>query len=114
MSKEQINKFVRWAVTGVSGFLIGWASSRGYQWGDILGNLLSSEFIVGIIGTGVTALLAWLTGKAPWLVGVVNAIPEVKGVITQPTVAGKALALEVPSPSVVTAGTNAAIEVAKT
>lgn len=47
------------------------------------------------------------------MVAQVNAMPEVKGVITAPTPEGVDLAKAIPSPTVVAAGTIAALDVAK-
>lgn len=46
------------------------------------------------------------------LIATVDAMPEVKGVVTKNTPAGKTVAAAVPSPTVVPAGTEAAVSVA--
>ncbi len=48
------------------------------------------------------------------MIAKVDAMPEVKGVVTKDTVAGRALAQDVPSTTVVPAGTVAAATIAKT
>lgn len=112
MNSEQAKRIASWIATSFGGFLVGWAASRGYQWGDILNQLLSSEVVVGLLTTAITVAWAWISGKLPNLVKVVNAQPEIKGVITAPTPEGVKLANAIPEATVAPAGTEAAKAVA--
>src|SRR5262249_61120647 len=81
---------------------------------DQMGQLTSS--ILAIVGPLSTiATIAWsIAGKTqPKLVAAVNAMPEVKGVVTTDTTAGRELAHAVPSNTVVAAGTPAAAQIAQ-
>lgn len=113
MNREQAMKLVRWGTTTLGGILIGWAASRGYQWGNIINSLLSSEFVIGLLVSGVVAFWSWASGKAPNLVAIVNSLSGVQGVITTRNPEGVKLAEAVPSPTVVPAGTLQAGQVAQ-
>ena len=113
MNPEQAKSIVRHIFGAGGGFLVGWAVSRGYQWGNILEQLLSSEVFIGLIATGLMAFWGWVGKKQPHLIALVNSFIGVKGVITDNTAVGKALADSVPSPTVVPAGTTQAAEIAK-
>lgn len=117
LNQEQVKKLAKWLAGTLGGFLLGWAASRGYQWGDIIGQLLSSEVFIGILASGITAVLAWVTGRVPNLVGVVDAIAQVpnspvKAVVMEATPEGKAIASNL-GPTTVVAGTVDATAIAK-
>lgn len=112
MNPEQVKSGARSVIVFVGGALVGWASSRGWQWGDVLNQLLSSETFMGIAVAAAAALWGVISKSAPNLVAIVNALSGVKGVITEPTPEGVKLAQAVPAPTVVPAGTTAAATVA--
>lgn len=114
MNSEQAKTIVRHTGSAIGGFLVGWAASRGYQWGEILQQLLSSEVVIGLLASGLMAFWGYIGKKLPNLVKLINAQPEVAGVITAPTPEGVKLANAIPDATVVPAGTEAAKAVAET
>lgn len=95
------------AVIGTLAASFGWVSP------DEVSSL--TDLIVRISGdvlaVGSIAWAAWARRQKA-LVQAVNAMPEVQGVVTAPTAAGRALADSIPSHTVATAGSPAAATVA--
>lgn len=116
MNPGLIQKASRWVLTTFGGILIGWAASRGYQWGDIITNLLSSDAAVGVVTVAITAIWAWASSRLPAVAKLVDAFAKdpaspVKGLVVAPTQEGVQLANQVDT--TVVAGTPAATQVAE-
>jgi hypothetical protein len=112
---EQAKSAVSWFVTtfgaGIAGFVAGkgWADAK-----TIMALLNSPEFMnaaVWAILTLPTLIWGLYVHTKKYATEVVDAIPEVKGVITDQSEAGKALAKAIPSPTVVVAGSLVAAQV---
>lgn len=112
---EQAKSMASWAVTtfgaGIAGFVAGkgWASTQ-----TVMALLNSPEFMNAMVWAIVTLpTLIWglYVHTKRYATEVVDAIPEVKGVITDRTPAGVALAKAIPSDTVVTAGSMMAAQV---
>jgi hypothetical protein len=112
---EQAKSAVSWFVTtfgaGIAGFVAGkgWASTQ-----TVMALLNSPEFMNAAIWMVLTLpTLVWglYVHTKRYATEVVDAIPEVKGVITDRTPAGIALAKAIPSDTVVAAGTVQAAQV---
>lgn len=109
---EQIKGIVRWSVTMFGGVVAGWFAARGWlnaqQVMDILNSPTFAGIIVSLVG-GAFSLMAHTQANA---VKVVDAMPEVAGVITKRTPEGAALVAAIPSETVALAGSQAAAQVA--
>lgn len=109
---EQIKGIVRWSVTMFGGVVAGWFAARGWlnaqQVMDILNSPTFAGIIVSLVG-GAFSLMAHTQANA---VKVVDAMPEVAGVLTRGTNAGAALAESIPSVTVAVVGTQAAAALA--
>ena len=118
MNRAQVEKLVRWALSGLGGFLVGWAASRGNQWGDIISNLLSSELVIGLLTSAGVGLWAWVSGRIPAIAALVDSIAKqpdtpIQAIVMAKTTEGVALAQSLPGNTTVVAGTAAANEMAK-
>lgn len=118
MNAEQIKRLVAWAATGLGGFLTGWATSRGYQFGDIINQIFASEAVIGILTMLATGFLTWLTSRLPFLVKILDAFAKdpntpVQAVVMTPTKEGAEIANSIPGTTTVVAGTEIAKEVLK-
>lgn len=109
MNQEQAFSTLRFALTLIGGMLV----SRGVLKADSVGTLVSDTISL-VSAAAVLGSYAWSlrTHTEANAVAVVNAIPAVQGIITAPTVEGKALADAVPAETVAVAGTVAATTVA--
>jgi hypothetical protein len=115
---EQAKSMASWLVTtfgaGIAGFVAGkgWASSQTVM------ALLNSPELLSFLASAIVTLptLAWglYVHTKKYATEVVDAIPEVKGVITESSPDGIALAKNIPSATVAASGTPAAIAIAKT
>ena len=97
MNPEQAKKIARWLGSGAGGFLVGWAVSRGFQYGDLVNQILSSELFIGLATSTIIGVWSYLSGRMPALVAVVDALAKqpdspVKGVVMEPTAEGAAIA----------------------
>ena len=81
-------------------------------WGVYNSSLKSK---VAAVNAAAPAALATAVAqvKPAEMIAAVDALPDVKGVVTQSTARGQALATSIPSPTVVSAGTTQAEAVAK-
>ena len=113
---EQAKSAVSWFVTtfgaGLAGFIAGkgWASTQ-----QVMSLLNSPEFMSAAVWAVMTLpTLAWglYVHTKKYATEVVDAIPEVKGVVTDSSPAGLALAKSIPSATVTTEGTKSAASVA--
>jgi hypothetical protein len=112
---EQAKSMASWLVTtfgaGITGFVVakGWASTQSVT------ALLNSQYFMDALIWAIMTLptLVWglYVHTKKYATEVVDAIPEVRGVITDRTPAGIALAKAIPSDTVTTAGTVMAAQV---
>lgn len=114
MNEEQVKSGVRWFVATFGGLIVGYVTAKGWISADQATTILNSSAFVGAIASIIVGVWGLFVHSKTNAVAVVNAMPEVKGVVTQPTQAGLALAQAIPSETVVPAGTNAAARVAAT
>ena len=118
MNPEQIKRLATWAVTALGGALAGWGAARGYHFGDAITQLLSSDFIIGLVTMLITGILTWATSKLPFLVKVLDAFAKdkttpIQAVVMTPTKEGIEIANSLPGNTTVGAGTDVAKEVLK-
>lgn len=113
MNQEQAKSALRWGVATFGGVIAGFFGATGFLSTDLIMSVLNSETFLGL-GASV-AVGAWglFTHTQANAVAVVNAMPEVAGVITVPTPEGMDLAIAVSQPTVIPAGTERAARVAK-
>lgn len=113
MNEEQVKSGVRWVISTFGGVVAGWFAAKGWFTIDQVTGLLNSPLVIS--GLSTLGVLIWglITHTKTNMVAVVDKMPEVAGVVTKPTAAGQELAMSVPSPTVVPAGTTAAADVAK-
>ncbi len=103
MSSDQIGGILRAIFAAIGGWLVGKGMVGAELWASVSGALI----------TLAVAGWSWWTNKQTTQVATVNAMPDVKGVITNPTVAGRELAAAAgPSSTIVPAGTAQATAVA--
>lgn len=81
---------------------------------DQLSEAVGYTMTIVSAGTSLSTFVWDIIGKSNKnLVAATNALPEVKGVVTQPTAAGRELAAAVPGQSVAPAGSADAQQIAK-
>lgn len=116
MNTEQVKSLVRWLVAAFGASLAGYIAGKGWApKADVL-DFLGSDKLIQIVGAAATLVsLLWsLRSKTERNVVVAaNAMPNVAGVITNDTPAGKQLAKDVPDPAVASAGSASAKAIAK-
>lgn len=110
---EQIKSAIRWLVASFGGMIAGFFAAKGWFTVDQVLSVLNSNTFIGLIVSLVGLVWSVVARTKTNMVLAVNALPEVKGVVTMPTTAGAALATSIPSSTVVTAGTQGAADVAK-
>lgn len=112
MNQEQVKSAIRWVMTTFGTFVAGWFAAKGWFTVDQVVGVLNSPTVIGLITSGV--MLAWgmITHTKTNAVAVVDKMNEVAGVVTKPTVDGRALANSVLSSTVVSSGTGAAANIA--
>jgi hypothetical protein len=115
---EQTKSAVSWVFTTFGAGIAGFVAGKGWASTQTVMNILSNQQFITIVSSAVMTVgpLIWglYVHTKKYATEVVDAIPEVKGVITEASADGMALAKSIPSPTVTTAGTPAAIAVAKT
>lgn len=118
MNPEIMKGQIRSVLIAVGGLVAGWLISRGW---------ISESAWTAVVNSPVAAALATMAAGFIWsalthrqqnAVAVVAAIAAqpnspVKGVITEPTIAGRELAKSIPLDTVVSAGTHEAATIAK-
>lgn len=115
MNPEQTKSVVRWFVSTFGGVVAGFIAGKGWATAEQVMGVLTSDTFMQVagalitLGAGVWGLVVHKQANA---VAVVEAMPEVRGIVTAPTVEGRALAAAVPSSVVVPAGTPAAAAIA--
>lgn len=113
---EQAKSMASWFITtfgaGIAGFVAGkgWVSAA--QATSIISSPYFYEALVWAIVTLPTLVWGLYVHTKKYATEVVDAIPEVKGVVTDTSAAGLALARVIPSDTVVVAGSAAANSIA--
>ncbi len=102
MNTDQISGILRAIFAAVGGWLV----SKGVVDAEIW------AMVSGALVTLAVAGWSWYVHKQSTKIATVNAMPDVKGVITNNTQAGRELAASVPSTTVAPAGTAQATAVA--
>jgi hypothetical protein len=119
---EQIKGAARWILALLAGAVAGWVSKSGFISADQVTSFFTSDVVVGFLTSGITAAIAlvWslITHTEKNAVLVVDTIAKqqdspVKGVLTEPTPAGQALAAAIPGNTTVVAGSTPAITMAR-
>lgn len=113
MNQEQVKSIVRHIIATFGGVLAGWGAAKGWFTADQILSVLNSETFIGLVVSGVMAFWSFVGKSNKNITAAAAALPEVKAVVTEPTVAGKILAEAIPAPNVVAAGTAAAAEAVK-
>lgn len=111
-SAEQIKTTLRWLISVFGAGIAGWFAAKGWFSVDQVLSVLNSPAFAGFIVTLISLVWSLIAHKKSNLILTVDSMPEVSGVITKPTEAGRALAANVPSSTVVPSGTTAAAQVA--
>jgi hypothetical protein len=107
-----VKSLIRWFVSTFGGMIAGWFAAKGWFTVDEVLNVLNSPVLLGVASSIVVAVWGLFVHTQVNTVAAANALPAVAGVITAPTIEGKALADAVPADSVAVAGTSAAAIVA--
>lgn len=100
MNTEQIKSGVRWVITTFGAAFAGWAAAKGWMSAERIMAIITGETFIGLVVAGVGLVWSMFTHTKANTVAVVDAMPEVAKVTTQPTRDGKALATAVKSPTV--------------
>ncbi len=109
---DQIKSLIRWFVSTFGGMIAGWFAAKGWFTVDQVLTVLNSPAQLGAAASIVVAIWGMFVHTQAATVASANAMPQVAGVITVPTVEGKALADSVPGATVAVAGSQAAANVA--
>ena len=116
MNEEQVKSDIRTFLASIGGIIIGWFASKGYELSPettkSIINLLQSPEFIGIAISIMTGIWGHLTHTHVNAVAVADKIPAVAGVVTKPTVEGRALATAVTSDTVAIAGSAQATKIA--
>jgi hypothetical protein len=118
MNTEQVKSAVRWLIATFGGVVAGWFAAKGWFTIDQVTSVLNSPTTVSIIASviaGVWGLFVHTQQNAVAVVDTIAKQPDspVKAVVTEPTVAGRALADSIPGNTTVVAGSIAASTLAK-
>jgi hypothetical protein len=108
MNAEQIKSAIRWFVATFGGMIAGWFAAKGWFTVDQVLTVLNSPTVIATAASLIAGAWGLVTHSKSNAVAIVDAMPEVAGVVTKPTVGGVALAKAVPSATVTPAGTTAA------
>ena len=110
---EQIKSMVRSLLAWIGGILSTWGVIKNWGAAEQVTNFFSSELMLGAVMWLISFIWGLMNHKEANAVAVVNALPQVAGVIPANTPAGRELAVAVNSPTVAVAGTPKALEIAK-
>lgn len=113
VNQEQVKSGIRWGITTFGGAIAGFFIAKGWASAQTVLDVVSSPVVVSILSS--IAIGAWgiVSKSAPNLVAIVNALPDVKGVVTMPTAEGAKLASDSGATTVAPAGTPQATQMAK-
>ncbi len=109
---DQVKSLIRWFVATFGGMIAGWFAAKGWFTVDQVLTVLNSPVLLGAASSIVVAVWGLFSHTEVATVAAANALPAVQGVITTPTIEGKALAEAIPAETVAIAGTPAATAVA--
>ena len=104
MNEEQVKSTIRSLISTFGGMIAGYFAAKGWFTVDQVLTVLNSGTFIGLITSIVTAAWGIWVHTHSNSIAVVDHIPAVAGVVTKPTVEGKALAASVTSDTVATAG----------
>lgn len=113
MNAEQVKDGIRWFVGTFGSFIAGWFAAKGWFTVDQVLSVLNSPTLLSLAATTVVFVWSLVSRSNKNLVVAANNVPEVAGIITMPTSDGRALAEAVPADTVTSAGTPAAVEIAR-
>lgn len=107
MNQPQVSSTLDRSATVIATWFLTWLASRHYiSDGDVVAFL---PILIAI----PAAFIGWWKNRATSLVAATDALPGVKGVVTDNTIVGRDLANSIPSESVAAAGTVNATALAK-
>lgn len=109
-NSEQLKQTLRAGIIALGGFLVG----KGWVTSETIQAVANSEVIIGLVVAAITWGWGYIARSNKNLVVAADSVPGVKGVVTNATQEGIALANSIPSPSVAPAGTTQAANVAST
>lgn len=113
MNEEQVKSLIRTLVTTFGGVISGWFAAKGWFSVDDVLTFLNSGTFVGVLTSIIVGAWGYFVHTKSNAVAVVDKMPEVAGVVTRPTVAGRILAHDVPSATVAPAGSPDAAAIAR-
>ncbi len=113
MNEEQVKSLIRSLVGSFGGMIAGWFAAKGWFTIDQVLTVLNSPTLIATAASIVMAVWGLFVHSKSNAVAVVDAMPEVKGVVTNATPDGRALAASIPSPLVAAAGSADATAIAK-
>lgn len=117
MNQEQLKSTLRTFIAMFGGAIAGWAAHSGWITADQVLAILNSETFLGLavaVAGGVWGLFVHKQSNAVAIVAAMKKDPEspVKGVVVEPTEAGRKLVKEIDGSAVVAAGTPQAKDLA--
>lgn len=107
MNQSQVSSTLDRAATVIATWFLTWLASKGY-----ISQSDTVAFLPILIALPA-AFVGWYKNRASSIVASAAALPDVKGVVTNNTMAGRDLAESVPDKTVVSAGTPEATAIAK-
>lgn len=113
VNKQQVIDLINKLVATFGGMVAGWGAAKGWFTIDQALSVMNNQVFIGLIASAAVMGFGWFRNKKSQLVARVNDLPEVAGVVTKPTAAGRDLAEAVPEATVAPAGTVAAQAIAK-
>lgn len=113
MNPEMLKSALRSVIVGSCCLVAGWFAAHGWISEKTITAMMKSEVFEFIVGALVTSAWGVVAKRQGSLIATVDALPDVAGVITKPTLAGRELAKDVPSATVVPAGTEAAAAIVR-
>lgn len=112
MNQEQLTDIVRHLITTFGGVVAGWGAAKGWLSADQILAILNSQTFIGLVVGGIGMIWGLISRTKKNQVNAVAALPEVKAVVTEPTVAGATLATAA-ADNVVPAGSSQAAAAAE-
>ncbi len=118
MNPEQAKSAVRSLVATFGGLVAGWFAAKGWFTIDQVTSVLNSPTTISLLASVAVFVWGMFTHTEKNAVAVVDTIAKqpdsaVKGVLTEPTPAGRELAEAMPGSTTVVAGTPAAANISK-
>lgn len=113
MNQEQVKSLIRSLITTFGGMIAGFFAAKGWLTTDQVWAILNSPTLLAVATSLAMAIWGQFAHTKANAVAVVDAMPEVAGVVVKPTLAGDALIQSTQSPTVAPAGTTTAANLAK-